>query len=72
MEFGELGIICRIVIDYYITYYLSVNISVLIIWMWEESSASAIDFCSKGRLLPLSARTGCVILLWPSLGLPYN
>ena len=50
---------------YSLLYYLlfKFNISVLIIWIWEDSSVSAIDFCSKGRLLPLSARTGCVILL---------
>ena len=38
MKFGEQGFICGIFIAYSIANYLSVNISVLIICIWEESS----------------------------------
>ena len=38
MKFGVLCILCHIFIAYSIANYLNVNFSILIIWIWEESS----------------------------------
>ena len=44
MKIGALGILCRIFIAYSIANHLNVNLSILIIWIREESSDfSAID-----------------------------
>ena len=39
LKFRVLGILCRFFIDYFSANHLNVNISILIIWIREESSA---------------------------------